>query len=74
MCHNRNTRGKIGEVFIIPIAHDGPHTYAPLLRFYAGCHGSVITWKHFNLHGEFDFSDEKMIDSIGLTLPKNHPL
>ena len=33
--------------------------------------GSVITWKHFNLHGEFDFSDEKMVDSIGLALPKN---
>lgn len=29
--------------------------------------GSVATWKHFNLHGEFDFSDERMADSIGLT-------
>ena len=35
--------------------------------------GSVATWKHFNLHGEFDFSDERMIDSIGLELPKNPP-
>jgi len=26
----------------------------------------VATWRHFNLHREFDFSDEKMIDSIGL--------
>ncbi len=26
--------------------------------------GSVATWKHFNLHGEFDFSDERMADSI----------
>ena len=33
--------------------------------------GSVVTWAHFNLHGEFDFSDEKMLDSIGLLLPKN---
>lgn len=33
--------------------------------------GSVATWAHFNLHGEFDFSDEKMVDSMGLTLPKN---
>jgi TnpA family transposase len=32
--------------------------------------GSAITWKHFNLHGEFDFSDERMVDSIGLVLPK----
>ena len=35
--------------------------------------GSVATWRHFNLHGEFDFSDEKMIDSVGLTKPKNPP-
>ena len=35
--------------------------------------GSVMTWAHFNLHGEFDFSDEKMQDSIGLVSPKNPP-
>jgi hypothetical protein len=35
-------------------------------------HGSAATWKHFNLHGEFDFSDERMVDSMGLAaLPKN---
>ncbi|HEV8051493.1 MAG TPA: Tn3 family transposase [Parachlamydiaceae bacterium] len=33
--------------------------------------GSAATWKHFNLHGEFDFSDERMVDSIGLALPKS---
>ena len=33
--------------------------------------GSVATWAHFNLHGEFDFSDERMVDSMGLTPPKN---
>jgi TnpA family transposase len=33
--------------------------------------GSVVTWAHFNLHGEFDFSDEKMADSVGLLSPKN---
>lgn len=27
---------------------------------------SVMRWSHFNLHGEYDFSDKKMIDSIGL--------
>jgi hypothetical protein len=27
-------------------------------------------WGHFNFNGEFDFSDEKMVDSIGLKLPK----
>ena len=35
--------------------------------------GSVSTWRHFNLHGEFDFSDERLVDSIGLTTPKNPP-
>ncbi len=33
--------------------------------------GSAVTWAHFNLHGEFDFSDERMVDSMGLTPPKN---
>ena len=33
--------------------------------------GSMVTWAHFNLHGEFDFSDERMVDSIGLIPPKN---
>jgi hypothetical protein len=34
-------------------------------------HGSVATWRHFNLHGEFDFSDEKMVDSVGLIMAKS---
>jgi len=33
--------------------------------------GSAATWAHFNLHGEFDFSDERMVDSMGLTSPNN---
>ena len=37
-------------------------------------HGSIATYGHLNLHGEFDFSDERMLDSIGLALPKNLPL
>jgi TnpA family transposase len=32
-------------------------------------HGSVVSWRHVNMHGEYDFSDEKMQDSIGLHLP-----
>lgn len=32
--------------------------------------GSVVTWQHVNLHGEYDFSDEKLKDSIGLDLTK----
>lgn len=32
--------------------------------------GSVVTWQHVNLHGEYDFSDERLQDSIGLDLTK----
>jgi TnpA family transposase len=32
--------------------------------------GSVGAYGHFNLHGEFDFSPERMVDSIGLWFPK----
>jgi len=32
--------------------------------------GSVAAWAHFNLHGEFDLSDEKLEDSVGLRVPK----
>ncbi|MBC8871867.1 MAG: site-specific integrase [Planctomycetes bacterium] len=32
--------------------------------------GSVVTWQHINLHGEYDFSDEKLKDSVGLRVPK----
>jgi hypothetical protein len=30
--------------------------------------GSVVSWRHINLHGEYDFSDEKLQDSVGLDL------
>ncbi|HNB74274.1 MAG TPA: Tn3 family transposase [Acidobacteriota bacterium] len=39
--------------------------------------GSVVSWQHINLHGEYDFSDEKLRDSVeklrdsvGLNLPE----
>jgi TnpA family transposase len=32
--------------------------------------GSVATWRHINLHGEYDFSEEKMQDTVGLKAPK----
>jgi len=32
--------------------------------------GSIVSWQHINLHGEYDFSDEKLQDSIGLDIPK----
>ena len=27
---------------------------------------SMAAWKHVNINGEYDFSDEKMEDSVGL--------
>jgi TnpA family transposase len=33
-------------------------------------HGSVISWRHINLLGEYDFSDEKLRDSVGIRPPK----
>lgn len=32
--------------------------------------GSVASWGHVNLHGEYDFSDDKLQDSIGLQASK----
>jgi hypothetical protein len=36
----------------------------------AVAYGSAVTWRHFNLLGEYDFSDEKLRDSVGIRLPK----
>lgn len=41
-----------------------------LLLIEAAKNGSMMRWSHFNLAGEYDFSDEKMIDSVGLSTPK----
>lgn len=37
---------------------------------YAVAHGSAAAWRHLNLLGEYDFSDEKLQDSVGIQLPK----
>jgi hypothetical protein len=36
----------------------------------AAAHGSVISSQHINLLGEYDFSDEKLRDSVGIR-PQN---
>ena len=33
-------------------------------------HGSVVSWRHLNLLGEYDFSDERLEDSVGIKPPK----
>ena len=30
----------------------------------------IVIWHHLNLHGEYDFSDEKLRDSVGFDLPR----
>ena len=32
--------------------------------------GSVVSWQHINLLGEYDFSDDKLQDSVGIKPPK----
>ena len=39
----------------------------------AVAHGSAAAWRHFNLLGEYDFSEEKLRDSVGIRLPKLTP-
>jgi TnpA family transposase len=36
----------------------------------AMAHGSTVAWQHLNLLGEYDFSAEKLRDSVGIRLPK----
>jgi hypothetical protein len=33
--------------------------------------GSVVSWRHINLLGEYDFSEEKLQNSFGIKSPKN---
>jgi TnpA family transposase len=35
---------------------------------------SVLCWEHINLLGEYDFSDEKLNDSIGLSINQKSPI
>ena len=36
----------------------------------AVANGSVVSWQHINLLGEYDFSDEKLRDSVGIKPPR----
>jgi len=36
--------------------------------------GSVVAWRHINFYGEYDFSDEKLKDSVGVTAPLTQSL
>ena len=47
---------------------DLPEIREAMLNAIAG--GSVISWQHINLLGEYDFSEERLQDSFGIKLPK----
>jgi len=47
---------------------DNPENYQVLLH--AIENGSISIWRHINLLGEYDFSDEKLQDSVGIKPPK----
>src|SRR4029077_16712577 len=36
----------------------------------AVAHGSAVSWQDINLLGEYDFSDEKLQDTVGIKPPK----
>ena len=36
----------------------------------ASKHGSVVAWQHLNLLGEYDFSEAKLQDTVGINSPK----
>ena len=33
-------------------------------------HGSAVSWQHVNLLGEYDFSEERLQDTVGIKAPK----
>ena len=46
------------------------HPFRLTLAGLTVAHGSAVAWQHLNLLGEYDFSDEKLRDSIGIRPPK----
>jgi len=39
-------------------------------KLQAVANGSVVSWQHINLLCEYDFSDDKLQDSVGIKPPK----
>ena len=55
---------KVRYVPAHPLALERIHAYLK-----AVANGSVVSWQHINLLGEYDFSDEKLRDSVGIKPP-----
>jgi hypothetical protein len=47
---------------------DDPNKWEELLQ--AMAHGSAAAWGHMNLLGDYDFSEKKLQDSVGINAPK----
>lgn len=47
---------------------DDPASRAALLE--AVRHGSAVSWQHLNLLGEYDFSEARLEDTVGIKPPK----
>jgi hypothetical protein len=47
---------------------DDPESREEFLK--AVTHGSAVSWQHLNLLGEYDFSEDRMQDTVGIKLPK----
>jgi hypothetical protein len=47
---------------------DDPAKREELLQ--AMAHGAAAAWGHLNLLGEYDFSEDKLQDSVGIKPPK----
>ena len=44
--------------------------YQALTFLEAVANGSAVSWQHINLLGEYDFSDDKLQDTVGIKPPK----
>jgi hypothetical protein len=53
-------------------AMDDPQRREAILN--ALTHGSAVSWQHVNLLGEYDFSEERLQDTVGIKPPKLVPL
>ena len=58
-------------LYLTQMITDAPdkETRAALLESVAA--GSAVAWHYINLLGEYDFSDEKLQDSVGIKPPKS---
>ena len=74
-CHRRMPQywSRIGNGTAPPLWR-GPASVGPMKRRQALLaalkQGSIVLWHHLNLHGEYDFSEEKLQDSVGWNLSR----